>query len=181
MSLMTFIAADIPLKAKENPHMSFLSINEALAIGVDIDFTMLPDDIDRDEPKAILLCDFDVVYEEGKPPFDGDADDNFALWQTDEAERYTTKKYGVYIEWVYYTDGRGASVIEYIKEILQHTDSIELWTIWQNDDDDYTVKSGTVSIDEIMPSDIEEVCEFDVFGDMEQSGKFIFRRLTVTM
>lgn len=38
--------------------------------------------------------------------FDGDADDNFYLYNFKEVTDYADKEYGVYLEWAYFTEGR---------------------------------------------------------------------------
>ena len=60
---------------------------------------------------------------------DGGANDNYFLHKFNDVENYTEKKYGVWIEWDY-TDGRANQILEYIKNALNHTDSIELWRVW---------------------------------------------------
>lgn len=63
---------------------------------------------------------------------DGGADDNFFLISFDSVKDYTDRNYGVYLEWDY-TDGRATKIIEYIKTVLQKSDSIEFWHVWLMD------------------------------------------------
>lgn len=53
--------------------------------------------------------------------FDGDADDNFSLYEFMEVTDYTDKTYGVYLEWAYYTEGRAKLILKYIEEALKCT------------------------------------------------------------
>ena len=65
--------------------------------------------------------------------FDGDADDNFFLHNFESAKDYTDKEYSVYLEWAYYTEGRARLLLDYIKDILENTDSVEIWHVWLMD------------------------------------------------
>ena len=61
--------------------------------------------------------------------YDGGADDNYFLFDFKKVADYTNKKYGVFLEWNY-TEGKAGHLIEYIKNSLLNTDSIELWHVW---------------------------------------------------
>lgn len=61
--------------------------------------------------------------------YDGGADNNYFLTVFESVADYTDKKYGVSLEWNY-TDGRARQIIEYIKNALLKTDSVEFWHIW---------------------------------------------------
>lgn len=57
--------------------------------------------------------------------------------------------YGVYLEWNY-TDGRAEQILNYIKEALKETDSVEFWHVWLGDyyeyDDSPVIHKRTISI-----------------------------------
>ena len=51
MSLMLYLAADVPLDTVKNPHIRIFSVNEALKMGwTDIPPWYLSQDFDRDSP-----------------------------------------------------------------------------------------------------------------------------------
>ena len=56
--------------------------------------------------------------------YDGGADDNYFLYFFQDVQNYTGRKNGVYLEW-YYTEGRAKNIIEYIKNALENTVSID--------------------------------------------------------
>ena len=92
---------------------------------------------------------------------DGGADDNYFLITFDDVDIYCDKKYGVYIELHKYTDGRAKQIIDYIKNVLQQTDSVELWNVWLTDyweyDDRPYINKKTISIDELTTDDIKKI------------------------
>ena len=92
---------------------------------------------------------------------DGGADDNYFLITFDDVDIYCDKKYGVYIELHKYTDGRAKQIIDYIKNVLQQTDSVELWNVWLTDyweyDDRPYINKKTISINELTTDDIKKI------------------------
>lgn len=92
---------------------------------------------------------------------DGDADDNYFLIKFDDVDIYCNKKYGVYLELHKYTDGRAKRIIDYIKNVLQQTDCVELWNVWLTDyweyDDRPYINKKTVSINELTTDDIKKI------------------------
>ena len=91
---------------------------------------------------------------------DGGADDNYHLITFDSVKDYTSKDFGVSLEWNY-TDGRAKSIIEYIKGAMQKTDSIEFWIVWLMDYYEYEdrpfVHRKTVTISELTTEHIKEI------------------------
>lgn len=104
--------------------------------------------------------------------YDGDADDNFSLYKFRDVEMYTGKKYGVWLEWRY-TDGRAEKLIQYIRENLNSTDSIELWHVWLTDYYEYderpVIHKNTVSIDRITVVDIKELVNREVWKNRDSA------------
>ena len=92
---------------------------------------------------------------------DGDADDNYFLIKFDDVDIYCNKKYGVYLELHKYSDGRAKRIIDYIKNVLQQTDCVELWNVWLTDyweyDDRPYINKKTVSINELTTDDIKKI------------------------
>lgn len=101
--------------------------------------------------------------------FDGDADDNYSLVQFDDTGAYTDKKYGVCLEWAYYTEGRARLILAYIKAALQHTDCVEIWRLWLMDYYEYderpVVRKSTVPIDSLTTEDIRELDEAEIWNN----------------
>lgn len=92
--------------------------------------------------------------------FDGEADDNFMLYPfLDNANEHTDMKYGTTLEWAYYTEGRALKIMEIIKSVLQHTESVEFWNFWLGDLDENErpiIKTATIPLAELSPQDIRE-------------------------
>lgn len=95
--------------------------------------------------------------------FDGDADDNFFLYYFQNVKDYTDKEYGVYLEWAYYTEGRARLLLEYMKGILDNTDSVEIWHVWLMDYYEYderpVIKSETIAFNRLTVDYIKMVCQ----------------------
>ena len=105
--------------------------------------------------------------------FDGDADDNFFLHNFESVKDYTDKEYGVYLEWAYYTEGRARLILEYVKDILEKTDSVELWHVWLMDYYEYDerpiVKLETILFDELTADDIKKIDNADIWNNTDRN------------
>lgn len=99
--------------------------------------------------------------------YDGGADDNFFLQDFRDVQKYTDKKYGVYLAW-FYTDGRAKAILEYIRSALQHDATIELWRVWLSDYYEYeespVVHRCTVPIADATIDDIKELDSAEVWN-----------------
>lgn len=99
--------------------------------------------------------------------YDGGADDNYFLFFFTNAKDYTDKKNGVYLEW-HYTEGRAKQIIEYIKNALQNTTSIELWHVWLMDCYEYedrpVIHRQTIYIDELTTKHIKEIDDAEIWN-----------------
>lgn len=94
---------------------------------------------------------------------DGDFDDDFALYPAEcLSDVRTEKKYAVYLEWNYYTEGRAKNVIEYIEENLKHTDEVELWHIWSGAGEIFNVHTKNISLASLCPEMIRELDEREI-------------------
>ena len=115
--------------------------------------------------------------------YDGDADDNFFLNIFEDVQSYTDKKYGVCLEWAYYTDDRAEKILEYIKDVLQSTDSVEIWHVWLMDYYEYderpVIRKNTMSINELTINEIEELDKAEIWNNAEK-GRPSFYCLKVT-
>lgn len=89
---------------------------------------------------------------------DGGTDDNYFLLPFGDAGDYTDKKYGVHLEWNYYTEGRAKRIIEYLKDALQNATSVEVWHVWLGGNDEFedrpVIRRRTISVDELTADDI---------------------------
>ena len=98
---------------------------------------------------------------------DGGSDDNFFLLSFPDVQDYTTKKYGVYLEW-YYTDGRAEQILKYIRETLNETESVELWHVWLMDyyeyEDSPIVHKRKIAVNEMTSKDIYELDNADIWN-----------------
>lgn len=184
MSYLTYIASDYPLPIIKNPHEQLLSVNEALALGVeDIPDILLAPDIDRDKPEVILYSDREVVFDIDRNEIrDGAFADDFALLQAEGMDDvYSEKKYKVYLEWNYYTEERADQVIEYIRDNLFHTDEVEIWRIWMGTAEKPTIRSKRIPISELKGDDIRQLEEKDLLSESDELyGLPVQYRLLVT-
>ena len=116
---------------------------------------------------------------------DGGADDNFYLLTFPDVQDYTDKKYGVYLEW-YYTDGRAEQILNYMKEVLEKVESIELWHVWLMDyyeyEDSPVIKNRTISIGEMTIRNIYEMDNADIWNSPDKyiPSRPSFYRLIIT-
>lgn len=134
-------------------------------------YTFLASDSPLPTVKAPAGYPLDINVDTGVI-YDGDADDNFSLYKFRDVELYTGKKYGVWLEWRY-TDGRAEKLIQYIRENLNSTDSIELWHVWLTDYYEYderpVIHKKTVSIDRITVVDIKELVNREVWKNRDSA------------
>ena len=160
LSVCTFIAADICLSEIRNPHYKTLSINEALDMGVEIGEELLIDEIYRNIPDVIFWSDYELIIDvDAGKVYDGDAADNFALLTMNDTLQYCDKPFGVYIEWYYFTEERANSIIEYIRNALLQTDSIEIWRVWLSDYALPKIKTTTMNIKDLQTFHIKQIDE----------------------
>ena len=116
---------------------------------------------------------------------DGGADDNYYLCPFPDVQDYINKKYGVYLEWNY-TDGRAEQILNYMKEVLEKVESIELWHVWLMDyyeyEDSPVIKKRTISIGEMTIRDIYEMDNADIWNSPDKNipSRPSFYRLVIT-
>ena len=100
--------------------------------------------------------------------YDGDADDNFFLRSFESVRSYTDKNYGVSLEWTYYTEGRAKLILNYIREILKYTDSVELWRVWLMDGYEYeerpVIHKRTITLDDLTVEDIKKMDALEIWN-----------------
>ena len=112
--------------------------------------TFIASDFPLKEVSPVQDYPFEINLDKGTM-YDGGTDDNYFLHFFQDVQNYTHKKNGVCLEWNYFTDGRAKQIIEYMKNVLQNTTSIELWHVWLMDyyefEDRPVIHRQTVSID----------------------------------
>lgn len=158
MSSVFYMASDRPLKERPNPNCKTLSVNEALAMGMDVPGFLLEPGFDRDKPDVLLWSD-DLDTQ-------GKLDDDFAIYALDPSmdDIYTEKKYRAALQWDY-TEGRAKKVIQYIREHLEHTDELELWHVWVGLDAFPKIRKCPISLDELISDDLKELSELEVWKE----------------
>ncbi|KAI4447304.1 hypothetical protein C823_001823 [Eubacterium plexicaudatum ASF492] len=132
MSALIYLASDTNLKEVKSPHNKTMSVNEALALGIEIPDILNSQAIDKDKPDMILWTDSYTESKEGGLLVDsGFADDISILPINEKMEDVRTKKqYCSMVEWPGYTKERADNLIAYMKDHLLHSPEIELWHIW---------------------------------------------------
>ena len=171
MSEIIYIASDKPIKPKRNPHEKWISVNEALKLGIkDIPEYMLGDDFDKNDPSSILWSDREINFDIDKGEiFDGDFDDDFSVWVPNDPymlqDIITDKKYCAFPEWVKFTKGRAAKLLEYLTELMETHDEIELWHIWMDWDEYRKTVKKTFHINELTAEKLEEFTRLNVITD----------------
>ena len=104
---------------------------------------------------------------------DGDADDNFFLHSFESVKNYTDKEYGVSLEWADYTEGRARLILDYIRDVLEHTDSVELWHVWLMDyyeyEDSPVTHKRTITLDDLTVEDIKEIDSLEVWNKPDKN------------
>lgn len=186
MSKLLYIAGDYPLKEVKDPHIKTMSVNEALAAGVEVwDMLLLDEQLDRDKPDVILWMDEAAAREEDFPesvPQECDTgfanaeehtrnepdilDDHFSISPFEKWEDILTKKaYCASLNWKY-TKGRAARVAAYIKDYLQYTDEVEIWNIWMGTSyPPPQIKKLKISVDELTPELLEKIDGIDSYPE----------------
>ncbi len=167
MSCIMYIASDAPLKERKNPHEFTLSVNEALALGIeDIPEFMLKEGFDRDKKDVLLYADREINIDVDSGVIeDGNFADDFAVWLREkDSQMPTEKKYCAEVEWLRFTTERGAMLIEYLKEQLEDADSIELWYGWLGEEVK-GVELKRIALAELKPEDIEKLEKMEVWQE----------------
>ena len=160
MSQILYLASDCPLAEIKNPHYKMLSVNEALAIGMEnIPNFMLEPEFDKNQPGVLLWSDTETAIDtETNTIDDGGLDDDFAILELDDTTEdiYTHKQHRVYIEWNY-SRGRAEKVISYIRSHLEQTDEIELWQAWLGNGANTKIVKYAIQIEDLTSEVLERI------------------------
>lgn len=130
---------------------------------------------DCDLPEVIAPDNYPVHIDVNKGTvYDGDADDNIRLLAFRDADLYSSKKYGVLLEWNYYTEGRANKLISYIKEILQYTDTVELQHVWIDGgcweyEERPVMHKKTINIADLTTVDIKELSNAEIWNKPDKT------------
>jgi hypothetical protein len=145
VSGFTFLASDSPLENVDNPHVKTLSVNQALALGIEPP-AMLLETIDKDKPDVILWVDDEENF--------GDLTIRDVKWYKTYTEGL---QYNSLIEWRF-TEERAEKLIAYIRKHLESADLIELWDIWldSNNEIEGTPEKVYVTSDDLTPGLLAE-------------------------
>ena len=124
MSRLYYFAAEKPLEACPNSHITMLSVNEALARGHDVNLSIFPEDFDFDRPDVILHADSE------------DAFDHPNIFLIDPNDFYedigTGCRYCAELEWDFCAK-TAREVVDYIRRQLDRQDAVEFWNVWLGD------------------------------------------------
>lgn len=144
MSNYQFIASTIDLPEIENPHVHLYSLNEALALGVSIEESILEMDIDPDEPEVLLWFESEELLGE-------------ITVQKEEygyySDPYTQLPYRYAFEWGGYTQKRAEEIIAFLNQHMRSGSIVELWDTWMDDVEEPVVEK--LSLDQLTPRHIQ--------------------------
>ena len=163
MRCLVCLASDAPLEPMPNPHLKLYSVNEALALGLRVPPVLLiSKTVDRDKPGAVLWSDLSVETD-AETGESGLPEDCWDIWPLKHVPRAQSEKhYFASVEWPRCTPGRAAVLIDYVRRLLEQTEEVELWNLWDGDDAEFVrVRRRTVSIGALTAEDILTLCSAD--------------------
>lgn len=114
-------------------------------------------------PDVILWSDINIIIDTENGTFDdGGFDDDFEIYYMDVRHGPTEslKDFRVVIE-CSLNPGRAKRILDYIKAQLQHSDEIELWSIWLGDYDQ-KISWYEANINEFTAEDLLEIAELPI-------------------
>ena len=72
------------------------------------------------------------------------------------------KQYFAEVQWPRSAPGRTEILTDYLRRLLEQTEDVELWNLWDGDDAEFVrVRRRTVSIDALTAEDILTLCSAD--------------------
>jgi hypothetical protein len=133
LSQFTFLASNAPIKDVRNPHAKTVSLNEAVALGEEVP-DIFGDDYDWDKPDVLLWTDEEFDLED------------ITIFEAKWFKTYTPGlQYNSIVDWGF-SDERAKQLIAYIRKHLETTDTIEIWHIWLDGDNDINGTPEIVSV-----------------------------------
>lgn len=167
MSALLYAASDHPLPEVCNPHEKNLSVNEALAMGIEIPEYLLAPGIDRDWKHAVHWSDRAIHFDlDHGTVEDGGYDDDFSMLPLPSGlsreDIYTTKKYQSVIECIW-TEGRAKAIIAHLRAHLAAAGEVELWQIYMGSGERPKILHYAAHIDSFMPEDLIEIANLPTY------------------
>ena len=107
MSHLICLASDAPLPVLPNPHLKLLSVNEALAQGLEVPKSMLEDpELDPDEPETFLWSDICITINPETGEVTPPPEDCWDIWPIECADHLRTElQHLAEVEWGECTPG----------------------------------------------------------------------------
>lgn len=170
MSVLFYFASDKPLEEIKNPHYKYLSVNEAVEMGIEVpDFVLNSTIIDKDKPKVILWSDLDIRKEIDsvtRKVVDNGVDDDFSIRPFEYyPELHTTKQYMAKLDWDVYSEGRARHIIEYIKKHMEQVDEMEIWNVWLTNLEIPAIHRTEIKLDDVTVETIRMIDDIEVSRD----------------
>ena len=164
MSHLICLASDAPLPVLPNPHLKLLSVNEALAQGLDVPQSMLSDpELDPDEPETFLWSDICIEINPETGEVTEPPEDCWDIWPIECADHLRTElPHLAEVEWPRCTPGRAAVLADYLRRQMETAETVELWNFWDGSDVELTcVHREEIPLAALTPEKIEALCEAD--------------------
>jgi len=185
VSCLVCLASDTPLDILPNPHLKLLSVNEALAQGLEVPQSMLMDpELDPDEPETFLWSGITIEINPQTGEITPPPEDCWDIWPMDiPAPVRSEKQYFAEVEWPCCTPGRAEVLADYIRRHLECAEELELWNLWLGTDADLTrIYETRVPLSAFSPEHIIALCEKDIarptfLGPVEEYPQYC---LTIT-
>lgn len=137
---------------------------------------------EKQRPENGFHIDFDPA---AGTVFDGDRDDDYALFPFRDVGSYSELRYGAEIEWFYCTPGRAKEIVRYIKAALEQCGRVELWKVWLGGFYEYderpSYRTRELSLRELTAGDVQELAESSLWekGGKKGGKRPVFHCLTV--
>lgn len=148
MSQYTFIAADYELPEISNSKVEMITVKEAMERGVEAHELVPWEELDPTEEVMYFKEEDDLneleIYQET---------DRF-----DDIDWKTAKPFIYVVDFVY-TEQRGQELIDYLQENLKEGYTLELWTIWL--DEEHSVKPKTIRKEYLSLKEIARLTDFN--------------------
>ncbi|MCW2279277.1 hypothetical protein [Heliophilum fasciatum] len=122
MTAYSFIATDYEIPEIDNTKKRFITVREAIALGIKPHELVPWERMDKDSEVTIVddENDLDELVIKKETDFENDV-------------RWYTKKPFIYSVYFRYREHRGKQLLEYLKENIKEGQHLELWSIWLGD------------------------------------------------
>lgn len=153
MSRLYYFASDDVLAEQHNPHVKSLSINQALEMGINVNFEYFGNDFDKDQPGAILFCATEAEF--GYPN----------IFTINKEKFYddigTKKQFCVGLQW-HYSDDTVEVILQYIQKHLETASEIEVWSVWLGiEDSAINIKKSLCKLRDLTIDKLIEFYNYD--------------------